>query len=539
MDQSVSLIAPNPSTLGIEKTNSNQLTTRPSEEFSERFMRPEAERRANASDASSPRDSGVAHTRAADADRSGGNHVPGVGDRGGKRAGARSNQQPAGAQAANTHHAGTAETTRNAPNNHASGASNMAGEAVHGAAVSEGGAKTTREGPDANGATEAPVAGLATAPMSAIGADGSGLTGAVLAKKASANGTVIGERPGADRAGVRAEASVEGRASEGSVAAAMATALTMDAATVAGVAVSADAAAGARGVLQGGGAGTSAEAQISSNRRATGALSEMAGRRAVSESAGISLSETVGEEGLSGEAFELRGHADARQPDSGARFGLGEGLQRSFGNGDTPSGTIEIMDFKRLWTDAAQAENDKGAAMLARAGDSALAAGMAVLSGRDGGLVYAAGQAGLIATPLRLNAHFQEGLMQRFQFMLGTEVQQARVIIDPPQLGPLDLRVAIQGGEAQVQMTAQQAATRDLLEQSLPRLREMFAEAGLQLTDADIRQGHQGAHNGADDARSAGTAGVFGQEGDAVGEDPALPVVVRQVEGYGLLDVYA
>lgn len=534
MDQSVSLIAPNPSTLGIEKTNSNQLTTRTSEEFSERFMRPEAERRANASDASSQRDSGVAHTRAADADRSGGNHVPGVGDRGGKRA---------GAQAANTHHAGPAETTRIASNNYASGASNMAGEAVHGAGVSEGGAKTTGEGPDANGATEAPVAGLATAPMSAMGADGSGLTGAVLGDTADATGAVIGERSGADRAGVRAEASVEGRASEGSVAAAMATASTMDAAPVAGVAVSADAAAGARGVLHGGGAGTSAEAQISLNQHASSAPSEMAGRRAVSESAGIGRAETVGEEGLSGQAFELRGHAGAGHLNSDARLGLGErfgeGLQRSVGNGDTPSGTIEILDFKRLWIDAAQAENDRGAAMLARAGDPALAAGMAVLSGRDGGLVQAAGQAGLIATPLRLNGHFQEGLMQRFQFMLGTEVQQARVIIDPPQLGPLDLRVAIQGGEAQVQMTAQQAATRDLLEQSLPRLREMFAEAGLQLTDADIRQGHQGAYNGADDARSAGTAGAFGQEGDAVGEDSALPVLVRQVEGYGLLDVYA
>ena len=265
----------------------------------------------------------------------------------------------------------------------------------------------------------------------------------------------------------------------------------------------------------------------------------MAARGASSEGVSIGAADVAGEEGLLSDALPLRSATGAPVTESGARLGSGEGLPRALAGDTAQSGAIEIVDFKRLWVDAAQVESDTGAAALVRAGDPAVAAGMGAMVARDGGLLLSAGQAGLISTPLRLNGNFQEGLMQRFQFMLGTEVQQARVIIDPPQLGPLDLRVAIQGGEAQVQMTAQQAATRDLLEQSLPRLREMFAEVGLELTDADIRHGHQGAQNGAEDARSAGTAGAFGNDAEVPGDDAAAPVVVRRLEGYGLLDVYA
>jgi flagellar hook-length control protein FliK len=60
--------------------------------------------------------------------------------------------------------------------------------------------------------------------------------------------------------------------------------------------------------------------------------------------------------------------------------------------------------------------------------------------------------------------------------------------VSPPQLGPIEVRIAVQGGHAQVWLTSHSAVTRDALESSSPKLREMLGAQGFGQVSVDISQ---------------------------------------------------
>jgi flagellar hook-length control protein FliK len=58
--------------------------------------------------------------------------------------------------------------------------------------------------------------------------------------------------------------------------------------------------------------------------------------------------------------------------------------------------------------------------------------------------------------------------------------------VSPEHLGPVEVKIAVQNGDASVWFGASHPDTRAALEQALPRLREMFANQGLTLTDSGV-----------------------------------------------------
>ncbi|WP_151702664.1 flagellar hook-length control protein FliK [Nitrincola alkalilacustris] len=63
----------------------------------------------------------------------------------------------------------------------------------------------------------------------------------------------------------------------------------------------------------------------------------------------------------------------------------------------------------------------------------------------------------------------------------------AEIRLDPPELGALKIRVHIlPGDQVSLSFSSPNAAVRDALEQNMPRLREMFAEQGLNLMDSSV-----------------------------------------------------
>ena len=62
----------------------------------------------------------------------------------------------------------------------------------------------------------------------------------------------------------------------------------------------------------------------------------------------------------------------------------------------------------------------------------------------------------------------------------------AMLHLSPEHLGPVDVRIDVRDGATSVWFGAAHADTRSALEQSLPRLREMFAASGLLLADAGV-----------------------------------------------------
>jgi flagellar hook-length control protein FliK len=83
---------------------------------------------------------------------------------------------------------------------------------------------------------------------------------------------------------------------------------------------------------------------------------------------------------------------------------------------------------------------------------------------------------------------FGQGLSERVSWMLDNNVSSAKLQVNPPQLGPIEVRIALQGDHAQVWLTSHSAVTRDALESSAPKLREMLGAQGFGQVSVDISQ---------------------------------------------------
>lgn len=77
-------------------------------------------------------------------------------------------------------------------------------------------------------------------------------------------------------------------------------------------------------------------------------------------------------------------------------------------------------------------------------------------------------------------------LSSRVVWMAREGVQQAELRLNPSNLGPVEVKLHMHHDQANVAFVAHHAATRDALEQALPRLRESFQENGMNLANADV-----------------------------------------------------
>jgi flagellar hook-length control protein FliK len=90
--------------------------------------------------------------------------------------------------------------------------------------------------------------------------------------------------------------------------------------------------------------------------------------------------------------------------------------------------------------------------------------------------------------PSLQNAAWSRVMTSRVLWMAREGVQEASLKLNPAQLGPVEVRLNMHQDQANVTFIAHSAATRDALEQAIPRLRESFAQHGLELTNADVSQ---------------------------------------------------
>ena len=72
--------------------------------------------------------------------------------------------------------------------------------------------------------------------------------------------------------------------------------------------------------------------------------------------------------------------------------------------------------------------------------------------------------------------------------MVDNNLNNAKLQVNPSSLGPIEVRIAIQNGHAQVWMTSHSAVTRDALESSTPQLKEMLGSQGFSQVSVDISQ---------------------------------------------------
>jgi flagellar hook-length control protein FliK len=83
-------------------------------------------------------------------------------------------------------------------------------------------------------------------------------------------------------------------------------------------------------------------------------------------------------------------------------------------------------------------------------------------------------------------------LNQRITWMVRDQLQNASITINPPHLGPIEVRLQTdQAQQTSVQFFSNHADVRQAISDSLPTLREMMSQSGLQLGQADVSSGGQ------------------------------------------------
>ncbi|WP_393938300.1 flagellar hook-length control protein FliK [Aeromonas rivipollensis] len=141
-------------------------------------------------------------------------------------------------------------------------------------------------------------------------------------------------------------------------------------------------------------------------------------------------------------------------------------------------------------------------------------------------------------------------LHQKVNLMLADKLQQAEIQLDPLGLGKMKIQIQMDASsQANVHFVVQHGQTREMLEQAMPRLRDMLAGQGIQLGQTVVQQQaqQQGQQQGQPPSQGQSGFGGQGQQGGGfAGGDPSegesrartLSLLVESTNDAGI-DFYA
>ena len=118
---------------------------------------------------------------------------------------------------------------------------------------------------------------------------------------------------------------------------------------------------------------------------------------------------------------------------------------------------------------------------------------------------------------------------------LSEGIQKAEIRVHPQDLGPIHVQIQIQDNKTTLQFTAAHPLTREALESSIPRLREMFSQQGLNLSQAQVFSQTSRDSNGRQPSASPTVFTTQTAEAASAEMLPARP----QRSAWRLLDDYA
>ncbi|HTM27839.1 MAG TPA: flagellar hook-length control protein FliK, partial [Rhodanobacter sp.] len=137
----------------------------------------------------------------------------------------------------------------------------------------------------------------------------------------------------------------------------------------------------------------------------------------------------------------------------------------------------------------------------------------------------------VLSLPSPVGSHaFAQELGQQVAWLGGQDIKQARIRLNPEELGSLDVKISVTHGRVDVAFTAQHAGAVVAVQQSLQQLDHMLAQHGLSLGHAEVGQHDRGERHGHAAERDA----AADDAGEIHGIDMTTPL--RQI---GLVDAFA
>ncbi len=137
-----------------------------------------------------------------------------------------------------------------------------------------------------------------------------------------------------------------------------------------------------------------------------------------------------------------------------------------------------------------------------------------------------------VATPLGTPG-WSEDVGNKLVWMAGADHQQADLVLTPPNMGRIEVSITVKNEQATANFVAANSEVRDALEQSLPRLREMFANVGISLGQANVSGESSAGQQSGRENRGRRYAGVDG----VAAASPMAPAPRSRV-GNGMVDTF-
>lgn len=134
-----------------------------------------------------------------------------------------------------------------------------------------------------------------------------------------------------------------------------------------------------------------------------------------------------------------------------------------------------------------------------------------------------------------------ESLGNKMVWMSGQGSQVAELRLDPPHLGPLEVRLTMNSDQASISFVSHHPAVREAIESAMPRLREMLADNGIMLGNASVgaESFQQQQQTAAENARNSRGNGARNEEdGLNLAEGGTNQTLPLGESGRGLVDMF-
>lgn len=164
------------------------------------------------------------------------------------------------------------------------------------------------------------------------------------------------------------------------------------------------------------------------------------------------------------------------------------------------------------------------------------------VSGQEAALLavrgHAAGQSGKLVLGMQSGfgaPAWQQELGDKVVWLAGRHGQMAELVLNPPSLGAVEVRLNLSGQEATAQFFSANPNVRDAIEAALPRLREMMASAGIAMGEAMVSDQSFGQRDKAEQGPGFSHGGMSTLSSAEEGQS----TLAIRVSGTSLLDFFA
>jgi len=128
--------------------------------------------------------------------------------------------------------------------------------------------------------------------------------------------------------------------------------------------------------------------------------------------------------------------------------------------------------------------------------------------------------------------NFAETLGPHIQWLAEHKIGHAHLQLNPQDMGPLEVRLKLEGDQLLAHFTSAEPDVRQALEHGLPRLRELLGEHGLHLSEGHVGQ-QQAQHHSASSSHDEAHP-----ESETISDTSPLPSPTAIVHTTHLLDAY-